>query len=206
MRIVSDVPTVLKQGDQYQLRWTDTAAGSRYNLLLRAMGGKQWSIKWVVTPTIGTDGTRSYNWTVGEMTDAVPIPGEYYFTVCHDYTSPCTVSSIFKLEEGDTVPETGFSIVGEASSGLGVKIKNNNNSSMVALVDLELYNNVNKQTAQRFFDNQTFAPGEVKEYKFDPLLLSPADDPYHFHVGIFKPGWQAVLHWFHDVKVIEVAS
>jgi len=101
MNITSPVSGPYEAGGKYNLKWSDAANGSKYNLFLRPVGGGgQYVIGWGISPTIDSSGAvRSYIWEIGSLhSGTLPLPGDYYFTVCHDHGAKCAYSGNFKIE------------------------------------------------------------------------------------------------------------
>jgi glucose/arabinose dehydrogenase len=70
-----------------------------------------------------------------------------------------------------------------------------------ALIDIEVYKNGIK-VGQQFFDNQSFAAGETKQFTY----TYPVDSggTYMVSIGIFQPGWAGLYAWFDGVKTFSV--
>lgn len=62
-----------------------------------------------------------------------------------------------------------------------------------ALVDIETYQSGTK-VGQQFYDNQSFAAGELKNFSY--AFPVPSAGTYNVSVGIFKPAWVALYSWF----------
>jgi hypothetical protein len=72
-----------------------------------------------------------------------------------------------------------------------------------ALVDIEVYRDGTK-VGQQFFDNQSFAAGETKQFAYEYPVSAPGT--YTESVGIFQPGWAGLYGWFDGVKTFSTAA
>ena len=64
------------------------------------------------------------------------------------------------------------------------------------LVDAEVYGPAGDKAYQKFWDNESFGPGQTKRYTFS-LTVAPnsAVGEYTIKVGVFSPGWGKVYDW-----------
>jgi glucose/arabinose dehydrogenase len=72
-----------------------------------------------------------------------------------------------------------------------------------ALVDIEVYRDGAK-VGQQFFDNQSFAAGETKQFTYAYPVSAPGT--YTVSVGVFQPGWAGLYVWFDGVKTFSAAA
>jgi hypothetical protein len=65
-----------------------------------------------------------------------------------------------------------------------------------ALVDIEVYNSAGAKVFQQWFDNQSFAAGQTRQYSSTWSVPAGATTGTHtVKVGVFAPGWSALRHW-----------
>jgi hypothetical protein len=75
------------------------------------------------------------------------------------------------------------------------------------LVDLEVHNAADQMVGQRFWDQQTFAKGQTRQYQWAwtvPSSLAPGE--YTVKIGVFGVGWESIRSWNDDAAAFEVTS
>lgn len=107
------------------------------------------------------------------------------------YTTSATVSP------ASVAPGSTASIAAVISSASRSKV----------LVDVEVYSGSGTKVYQRAYDNQSFAAGARRTYR--PAWAVPAGQAagaYTVEIGIFAPGWGALLHWNNNAAAFTVGS
>jgi hypothetical protein len=65
-----------------------------------------------------------------------------------------------------------------------------------ALVDLEVYGPAGDKAFQKFWDGETFGPGQTKHYTASMRVAQgTALGEYTIKVGVFTPGWGKLYDW-----------
>jgi hypothetical protein len=101
-------------------------------------------------------------------------------TVQPSYTSSATVSPS-GVARGSAV-----SIVARVTSA----------TASNALVDVEVYDPAGSKVFQQFFDNQTFAAGQQRQYTVPwTVPTGAAVGTYRVKIGVFNPGWGTLHDW-----------
>jgi hypothetical protein len=75
------------------------------------------------------------------------------------------------------------------------------------LVDLEVFDWAGNKVFQFWWDNQSFAAGEVRT--LSTTWTVPTSSPagaYKLKVGVFGPGWSPPIHWNNDAGSLTVGS
>jgi hypothetical protein len=74
-----------------------------------------------------------------------------------------------------------------------------------ALIDVELYGPTGKKVAQRFWTTVTFAAGASRTLRWTWYASSTRGlGPYTVKVGVFRPGWAALLTWNNRAALFRV--
>jgi hypothetical protein len=75
------------------------------------------------------------------------------------------------------------------------------------LVDVEVYSSTGVKVHQQWFDSQTFAAGQKRDY---PVTWNvPAGTPYGTYtvkIGVFTVGWGHMYAWNDSAKTVTVAQ
>ncbi len=103
--------------------------------------------------------------------------------------APATTTTPFNPTYGGT---TVTSTNAGGTSNVIEATVNNTGDAGSALVDIEVYKDVNK-VGQYFVDNQNFAASETK--KIDYTWNATTSGNYVVKVGIFKPAWAGIYSW-----------
>lgn len=165
--------------------------------------------------TIPQNGSKDYSFTwlppeVGTYRVAVGL-FKTNWTGLHSWENSATQFTVENRAPTTTTPFTPAhqaTTVSNATPGVGenttitTSIKNTGQAGQ-ALIDIEVYKDGVK-VAQRFYDNQSFAANEIKDFSFVWSAGSPGT--YKVSVGIFKPGWLGVYAWHSEIKTITVGS
>jgi hypothetical protein len=65
-----------------------------------------------------------------------------------------------------------------------------------ALVDVEVYNPAGTKVFQQFYDNQSFAAGQQRQYTNSwTVPAGAARGTYRVKIGVFSPGWGTLHDW-----------
>ncbi|MCC2630803.1 MAG: Allergen V5/Tpx family protein, partial [Candidatus Paceibacter sp.] len=83
------------------------------------------------------------------------------------------------------------------------------NTNNTVLVDLELYNSNGQKVAQEFWDNIFVPKAGTGNFQDVYKLTSPSNLPagnYYWSAGIFKPGWNGVLNWYHAAQAFTIGG
>lgn len=127
--------------------------------------------------SVGTGGTSS-----GPTPHNVIVPN----------TGNFTVTPGFNVTHGTPVTDTLW-------------ITNTDSVAHTVLIDMEMHrNNPDQKLDQKFWDNQTFAPGETKQYQMTTDTTNLLPDQYTFKLGIFEPGWSSLIDWWSGLGAFQV--
>jgi hypothetical protein len=83
------------------------------------------------------------------------------------------------------------------------------NTNNTVLIDLELYNSNGQKVAQEFWDNIFVPKAGTGNFQDVYKLTSPSNLPagnYYWSAGIFKPGWNGVLNWYHSAQAFTIGG
>lgn len=115
----------------------------------------------------------------------------------HNVIAPDTccfqVTPGFNVSQGQPVTDT-------------ITLTNTDSVAHTILVDMEVHPNIgpDQKMDQKFWDNQTFAPGETKTYVMTTQTGSYPPNQYSFALGIFNPGWSSLVDWWRGLGGFQV--
>ena len=120
----------------------------------------------------------------------------------HDDIGPRVTEALAPSTSAPTIP-LGFSstatvIPDRVGPGglVAIDVDVTSTAGVGVLVDAEVYGPAGDKAYQKFWDNESFGPGQTKRYTFS-LTVAPnsAQGEYTVKVGVFSPGWGKVYDW-----------
>ena len=139
----------------------------------------------VKTGAFSNDWSTNYSWndaaetiTVGALAPAAPA----------SFAVTATPVSYSALHQPITIP---------------VQVKDAGGAA-TALVDVEVYASNGQKVFQDFYDNQSFAANETKN--FAENWTPDFADTYHVSVGVFAPNWTSNYVWVGNVENVAYAT
>jgi hypothetical protein len=142
-------------------------AGARYYQHPIGLGGGGGPTR---TPTMTPRRTRTPTATLTVTPTPLPVPT---FTTV-GAAAPSTVT------QGTSVTLTALVKSSIASS---------------ALIDVEVYNSTPSKVFQQFWDAQTFAAGQKRQYTASVATSALPPGTYSMAIGVFSPGWGTLYTW-----------
>jgi len=111
-------------------------------------------------------------------------------TIAATYTSSATATP------GSAAPGQTVSIVSSVTSS----------QASTVLVDVEVYDPSSTKVFQQFWDSQAFVAGQTRTYTSSWAVPSTAAaGSYTIDVGVFTPGWGALLNWNGAAAAVSVS-
>ncbi len=75
------------------------------------------------------------------------------------------------------------------------------------LIDVEVHNATDQMVGQRFWDQQTFAKGQTRQYLWTwTVPASAAAGQYTVKIGVLGVGWGSTRHWNRSAGTIQVTG
>jgi len=80
-------------------------------------------------------------------------------------------------------------------------------TAVTAIIDIEVYAPNGTKVAQRYFENQSFAPDQARYVVWDwATSASLSTGTYVVRIGVFSPGWASNLHWNNNAASIAITG
>jgi hypothetical protein len=74
------------------------------------------------------------------------------------------------------------------------------------LVDVEVHDAAGQMVGKRFWDQQTFADGQTREYQWNWTVSSQPPGRYTVKIGVYGLRWGKVRHWNRNAATFEITG
>ncbi len=115
---------------------------------------------------------------------------------------------------GSTTPPSGTPAIAASAqsatvavntpSTITASVTNSGQASSGLIVDIELYDQSGNRVLQKFYDNESLAAGQTKQYTAS--WTPTTQGTYQIRVGVFGPGWAPNYAWNGNAGTITVTS
>jgi hypothetical protein len=186
--------------------YNETNQANGYQALLQFFSGKDYFAgvhfwDWKSNPYSGGYGDIDY--TIQGKQQTIDVLKSFEPGSSDNPTFEPTPVKPLSREFSGLVDSLSNIVVGQTRN-ISVSVTNDSDEGVLnnGVVDIEIFGPSGNRVAQYYYDNESFAEGEVKEY-VNSLTFSQ-EGTYIVKLGVFTNGWRENLVWIDNLKEVPV--